>query len=66
MTEDLFTRKQIENAVMLAADLYQGMYNSPAFAMRAPKNLRPQCKALGSDASLVEVIGSAASLVEEL
>lgn len=30
MTEDLFTRKQIENAVMLAADLYQGMYNSPA------------------------------------
>jgi len=47
MTEDLFTRKQMENAVMLAADLYQGMYNSPAFAMRAPKNLRPQCKALG-------------------
>lgn len=30
MVEELFTRKQIENAVMLAADLYQGMYNSPA------------------------------------
>ena len=30
MTEDLFTRKQMENAVMLAADLYQGMYYSPA------------------------------------
>jgi len=30
MMEDLFTRKQMENAVMLAADLYQGMYYSPA------------------------------------
>lgn len=30
MAEELFTRKQMENAVMLAADLYQQMYNSPA------------------------------------
>ena len=30
MKEELFTRKQMENAVMLAADLYQRMYNSPA------------------------------------
>lgn len=30
MEEELFTRKQMENAVMLAADLYQRMYNSPA------------------------------------
>ena len=29
MMEDLFTRKQMENAVMLAADLYQRLYNSP-------------------------------------
>lgn len=29
MAEELFTRKQMENAVMLAADLYQQMYNSP-------------------------------------
>lgn len=27
--EELFTRKQMENAVMLSADLYQRMYNSP-------------------------------------
>ena len=31
-----------------------------------PKTLRPQCKALGSAASLVEVIGSAAWIVQEL
>lgn len=30
MEEELFTRKQMENAVMLAADLYQRLYNSPA------------------------------------
>lgn len=30
MKEELFTRKQMENAVMLAADLYQRLYNSPA------------------------------------
>lgn len=29
MKEESFTRKQMENAVMLAADLYQRMYNSP-------------------------------------
>lgn len=27
MTQELFTRKQMENAVMLAADLYQRIYN---------------------------------------
>lgn len=30
MKEELFTRKQMENAVMLAADLYKRMYDKPS------------------------------------
>lgn len=30
MAEELFTRKQMENAVMLAADLYKRLYDSEA------------------------------------